>query len=98
MSRGWLLTMADIGIALFKSYLYQCRNPLNYRVVSRSTVSIREGGGAVSEEVTFVGVVRDVPDVTSHSIIHKWVLVKTFYGEWHGEKLSSSEGHTPDQE
>ena len=79
--------MSQIGWALFMSYLYQCRNPLNYRVVSQSNVFLTEyvNGGAVHEDMTFVGVVRDIPDVTPHSIIHKWVVVKTFYGEWNDD-------------
>lgn len=88
----WVKLMCQIGWALFKSYLYQCRNPLNYRVVTKSTILLREyeAGGSLSEEVTFVGVVQDIPDVTPHSIIHKWVVVKTFYGEWEDDNNSST--------
>ena len=80
----WFLEITDIGWALFKSYLYQCRSPLKYRVVTKSSVTFWRDDNVVREEVTFVGVVQDIPDVTDHSIIHKWVLVKTFYGEWDG--------------
>lgn len=87
----WLKNMADIGWALFKSYLYQCRNPLNYRVITKSTLYWTDtAAGNVSEEVDFVGVVQDIPDVTDHSIIHKWVVIKTFYGEWKDDNNSST--------
>lgn len=78
----WVKMMSQIGWALFRSYLYQCRNPLNYRVVTKSEILFKEGEGFIQEDVSFVGVVRDIPDVTDHSVIHKWRLVKTFYGEW----------------
>ncbi len=86
----WVKTMTVIGWALFRSYLYQCRNPLNYRVVSKSTIFLREyeAGGSLSEDITFVGVVQDIPDVTDHSIIHKWVVIKTFYGGWEDDNNS----------
>ncbi len=88
----WLKDMADIGWALFRSYLYQCRNPLNYRVISKSTIILREyeNGGSLSEDITFVGVVQDIPDVTDHSIIHKWVVIKTFYGGWEDDNNSNA--------
>ncbi len=88
----WVKNMTVIGWALFKSYLYQCRNPLNYRVVTKSTIFLREyeADGSLSEDVTFVGVVQDIPDVTDHSIIHKWVVIKTFYGEWGDDNNSST--------
>lgn len=88
--QAWLKNMADIGWALFKSYLYQCRKPLTYRVVTKSEILFKEGEGAVSEDITFVGVVQDIPDVTDHSIIHKWVVIKTFYGEWEDDNNSST--------
>lgn len=78
----WVKMMSQIGWAFIKSYCYVIRNPLNYRVVSKSTVYLRGEEGAISEEVDFVGVVQDIPDVTDHSIIHKWRVMKTFYGEW----------------
>ena len=86
----WIKNMANIGWALFKSYLYQCKNPLNYQVVTKSSIYVQGVDMAVSEEVTFVGVVQDIPDVTPHSIMHKWVVIKTFYGEWKDDNNSST--------
>ncbi len=78
----WVKNMADIGWAYVLSNLYWLRNPFSYVVMTKSTVCLEGEQGAMSEEINFVGVVQDIPDVTDHSIIHKWVMVKTFYGEW----------------
>jgi len=78
----WVKMMSKIGWAHVLSNLYWLRNPLKYVVLTKSTVCFHGKEDVLSEEINFVGVVRDVPDVTPHSIIHKWVMVKTFYGEW----------------
>lgn len=78
----WLKKMIDISGAFIKAYFYWLRNPFKFRVLSKSTIYLRGEEGAIFEEINFVGVVQDTPDVTDHSIIHKWVVVKTFYGEW----------------
>jgi len=88
--QGWLIDMSQIWWALLKSNFYCLRNPLKYQVVSKSTVYLRGEEGSISEEITFVGVAQDIPDVTDHSIIHKWAVVKTYYGEWKDDNNSCS--------
>ena len=84
----WLIVMLQIWWALLKSNFYCLRNPLKYQVVSKSTIYLRGEEGAIFEEINFVGVVQDIPDVTDHSIIHKWVMIKTYYGEWEDDNNS----------
>jgi len=78
----WISIMSKIAWAHVLSNLYWLRNPFNYVVMTKSTVCLRGEEGAMDEEINFVGVVQDIPDVTDHSVIHKWRLVKTYYGEW----------------
>lgn len=86
----WLKKMTDIAWAFINAYFYWLRNPFNYSVLSKSTVYLRGEEDAIFEEIDFVGVVQDIPDVTDHSIIHKWVVVKTFYGEWKDDNNSNA--------
>ncbi len=86
----WLIVMSQIWWALLKSNFYCLRNPLKYRVISKSTIYLEGEEGAIFEEITFVGVTQDIPDVTDHSIIHKWAVVKTYYGEWNNDNNSNA--------
>lgn len=67
--------------AMVKAYVYTLRSPLKYRMVSQTHVILHRD--AVCEEISFIGVMEDKPDVTPHSIIHKLVPIKTYYGDWH---------------
>ena len=68
-------------MAFFKAYLFSFRKPFKYRVISRTDFFLHVD--AVIEEISFIGVMEDKPDITPHSIIHKLVPIKIFYGEWH---------------
>lgn len=70
----------EIFKAFIKAYLYTLRRPLEYRVVSKTTILMKNK--IVCEELSYIGVMQDVPDVTPHSIIHKLVPIKTYYGQW----------------
>ena len=67
-------------IAFIKAYIFTLRSPLKYLVVSQTHMVLYRD--AVCEEVSFIGVVQDIPDVTPHSIIHKLRPIKTYYGSW----------------
>ena len=68
-------------IAFLKAYFFTLRSPLRYRVISQTCMVLHRD--AVCEEIAFIGVMEDIPDVTTHSIIHKLVPIKTYYGKWH---------------
>ena len=76
----------EIWWAFVKAHWFVLRHPLRYRVISKTTVVLldREGwpGTRLEEEYSYIGVMEDIPDVTDHSIIHKLVPVKTYYGKW----------------
>ena len=67
--------------AFLKSYLFTLRSPLKYRVVSQTRIVLHRD--AVCEDISFIGVMQDIPDVTPHSVIHKLRPIKSYYGEWH---------------
>lgn len=67
-------------IAFMKSYVFTLRNPLKYLVVSQTHIRLYRD--AVCEEISFIGVVQDIPDVTPHSTIHKLRPIRTYYGIW----------------
>lgn len=74
--------MTKVVWAFIKAYVYWLRNPLNYRVASQTHMVLHRD--AVCEEISFIGVIQDIPDITEFTIIHKFRPIKTFYGEWYG--------------
>ena len=72
--------MNKIIWSFIKAYMYWLRNPLNYKIVSQTHMKLYRD--AVCEEFSFIGVMQDTPDVTDHSVIHKLVPIRTYYGEW----------------
>ena len=74
--------MIDIAWAFVKANLFCLRNPFKYKVVSKSTVCLRGEDGNIEEEISYIGVMQDIPDVTDYSIIHKLVPIRTYYGKW----------------
>ena len=85
----------EICWAFIKANLYTLRSPLKYQVISKTCVHLRGQKGVIEEEYIFIGVMQDIPDVTDHSIIHKLVPVKTFYGEWEDVPPFLAEGYMP---